>query len=842
MHFAVRRRSQCDGATTGWRHAAVTAAPDSERLCGGCRPRRQQGWRSVWNTWGSRRQALIAATFGGGQPVSSDGLRWRLCERLRQRPLCARAYSRPAHLKAAPPTISPPTTSPCPRLPPSPSPPACRHARCSCRRPIAARPAPSASPCRRRATPARPLYAASPRPLPAAREPVNAQTDRAVTQDPAPGAQTPLSYISALSEALESPVAQDVYNLAATLTTQADEELDPADDAGLRYLRAAQSHDQWRREVSRERQRVLEREREHERSDVGHRSRSDRLRRVMNRLGRLHDEPRAAYSDRVPSSNTLYDWSPANEADDDDELERILGELRREQPNTHPDILRVLGRSQLDSERERSRAIVSRLLNANPPSQQPPDGASSLRSAAILQSVRRHPRFSARTRDYMQRYSADRDAATRSSHAADWRDRHGPAESARDRDMLARVDQYRRSYLERTASASPPVSPLLEQTIKYLSRIRYSNTAEDSMNYALDAGFLGKDYFCDLVDFVLDPFTIPPPAETSWLAPGAVLSGCQHATTVTSTITNAGSGSSTTLYRFRNNDSMTSTLFDPPSRSWISPAYSSRSRTTQPSGPEIVTSHMPQQDRWPVKVTIHSVDYDRMSLSATMEAYNVPSHPHQQQSLLNGSTDGASQSFTRTSSITTYLEGEILDFNTHTLLTESFKSTASNDATYWRKLPPFQTLTDEEIIRNLTSRRWYDEVLSKEWILMRWKERCFVKSLNRSTADPVQPPASTTSSFALAVSSFSDSFHSSSTRENHPNSGSTYLFGRGGDAENRSFDDTGCGLTISGFYYVCLRRSDGKLEGLYYDPQSSPYQCLKLDSVRGGVFPAWGFR
>jgi hypothetical protein len=62
------------------------------------------------------------------------------------------------------------------------------------------------------------------------------------------------------------------------------------------------------------------------------------------------------------------------------------------------------------------------------------------------------------------------------------------------------------------------------------------------------------------------------------------------------------------------------------------------------------------------------------------------------------------------------------------------------------------------------------------------------------------------------------------------------------DAEHATFDDSGCGLTISGFYYVCLRRSDGRLEGLYYDPQSSPYQCLKLESKRGGAVGAWQFR
>ncbi|KAJ4304788.1 hypothetical protein N0V90_000316 [Kalmusia sp. IMI 367209] len=731
-------------------------------------------------------------------------------------------------------------------------------------------------------------------------------------QDPAQRARTPPSYLSqALSEALESPVTQDVYNLAATLTTQADDVDDDDDhyDATLRSLRAdldqhtanlahisvhldhhGANLDQHQSRLQRSRDRLWTLERE--RSELEHRDRADRLRRVMNRLGRLHDEARgaydarvpsygrtadhmpaqdrlarlhndarearsAAYGDRVPNRNSLYDWSPANEADDEAELETILAELRREQPHTDPDILLVLGRSQLTMERERSRgAAASRLLYSSQPSQ-PTD--SSLRSAAILQSVRRHPRFSARTRDHTQRFNADRDAGSRSPHPSDWRaamqqrslERIERREQARDRDMVARVDSFRRNYLDRTSNSSTTVSPMLEQTIKYLSKIRHSNSLDDSLTYAIEAGFLAKDYFLeDHREFVLDPFTIPPPAETSWLAPGAVLSGCQHATTVTSTVTTAGAGTSTTLYRFRNSDTTNSTLsglFDSSNRWWPSHSTSPRNRSSNTLGPEIVTSHSPHQDRWPVKVTIHSVDYERMALSATMEAYNVPSHPHSHQTLLNSSVDGTmpSHSFTRTSSITTYLEGEILDFNTHTLLTESFKSTPANDATYWRKLPPFQHLTDEDLVRNLTSKTWFNEVLSKEWILMRWKERCFVKSLNRSTADPI-PPLSTTNSFtnAPAVSAFDSSFHSSSTHGSHLDVTSPlHIWPSGtGDAEHSSFDDSGCGLTISGFYYVCLRRSDGCLEGLYYDPQSSPYQCLKLESVKGGVFPAWGFR
>ncbi|KAI9295981.1 hypothetical protein K502DRAFT_324030 [Neoconidiobolus thromboides FSU 785] len=36
------------------------------------------------------------------------------------------------------------------------------------------------------------------------------------------------------------------------------------------------------------------------------------------------------------------------------------------------------------------------------------------------------------------------------------------------------------------------------------------------------------------------------------------------------------------------------------------------------------------------------------------------------------------------------------------------------------------------------------------------------------------------------------------------------------------------GLTIAGFYYICIRRSDGFIEGYYHDPTSKPFQRLEL--------------
>lgn len=55
--------------------------------------------------------------------------------------------------------------------------------------------------------------------------------------------------------------------------------------------------------------------------------------------------------------------------------------------------------------------------------------------------------------------------------------------------------------------------------------------------------------------------------------------------------------------------------------------------------------------------------------------------------------------------------------------------------------------------------------------------------------------------------------------------------------------DSRQGLTISGFYYISLRRSDGQIEGLYYDPGSSPYQQLSLKpETPKMVCPSYAFR
>ncbi|CDF39744.1 unnamed protein product [Chondrus crispus] len=53
-----------------------------------------------------------------------------------------------------------------------------------------------------------------------------------------------------------------------------------------------------------------------------------------------------------------------------------------------------------------------------------------------------------------------------------------------------------------------------------------------------------------------------------------------------------------------------------------------------------------------------------------------------------------------------------------------------------------------------------------------------------------------------------------------------------------------CGLTIAGFYYICMDRFTGSMLGYYYDPKSQPYQELRLNAVSlpgGHVFSSYDF-
>ena len=366
---------------------------------------------------------------------------------------------------------------------------------------------------------------------------------------------------------------------------------------------------------------------------------------------------------------------------------------------------------------------------------------SSLRATALLQAVRRNPQFSTRSRMELQRYildrerGDDRDRANSSrmnepSNAAvspsQRRQIHREAtmrhELQQHRDLLVEHQQHR-TYLEeqlrqqRSLLAAPSENrrrrywqtsnpcaerKRIDDAIKYLGRLRLCESDQEGQETAEDGGFDPEE--CSPIrpnDFLVNTQLVPPPPPSSWLKVGGVLSGTQH----------GASPSSMPSYTPLMPPSMYRSRTRNPHFGSLPPRNSSPPR--QLPEPHTDASPLLEEERWPVKVTIHSIDYKEMKLTGTMEAFNVPDK----------------SSPTKVSSITTYLEGEIIDFNTFSLETKSFKADTRVDGMYWRKLPPFKDLSDDEaMVRRVLSTGWLREELMQKWILMRWKGQSFNKS------------------------------------------------------------------------------------------------------------------
>ena len=317
----------------------------------------------------------------------------------------------------------------------------------------------------------------------------------------------------------------------------------------------------------------------------------------------------------------------------------------------------------------------------------------SLRTAALLQSVWRQARFNLERE--MQSRDPERQRAAyhqlRRLLMQDQADRRARQPSTSD-------PQRQRRNEERSGSESE-ASKWLEEAIKHLERLRTCDSHSDRISSAAAGGFLRGDFFkLRRDDFILDTKIISPPRPTSWLRSGGIFSGSQHASG-TSPIASFNMSSSRRNHATTPSNETTSAQpassqppLHPLRSSWISNVISR-------------TCAEKTDDSWPVKVTVTSIDYGTMTMTGTMEAFNVP----------NKSAP------VKENSITTYLEGEIIDFNRYTLETKSFNANSAVDSTYWRKLQPFKSLSDSEVVSNLVSRTWLCEELSQKWVLMRWK-------------------------------------------------------------------------------------------------------------------------
>mmetsp|Transcript_15904 Transcript_15904/g.31893 ORF Transcript_15904/g.31893 Transcript_15904/m.31893 type:complete len:267 (-) Transcript_15904:2117-2917(-) len=116
------------------------------------------------------------------------------------------------------------------------------------------------------------------------------------------------------------------------------------------------------------------------------------------------------------------------------------------------------------------------------------------------------------------------------------------------------------------------------------------------------------------------------------------------------------------------------------------------------------------------------------------------------------------------SPVKTFWEGEIIDNQHFFFRTGRWDSTLYSDLEHWGKFEAYSEILSGG--KQCTNDLW--DVSRSRFIFMRWKEKFFVDA--------------------------------------------------GSDV----------GLTIAGFYYICLDRQTGLLQGYYFDPKSSPFQKLEL--------------
>ena len=475
------------------------------------------------------------------------------------------------------------------------------------------------------------------------------------------------------------------------------------------------------------------------------------------------------------------------------------------------------------------------------------------------------------------------------------------------------VERYRREHVPTHAQSSrtsneprfiSSVSPRrsdefmrVRRLIRYVSQLRHTGVAgglEAARKLGVDFLYASEDLNTPS-DLPMHINSLPMPQFSSWLQPGMVWHGRQS--TEREPVRNITVLASS-LRRERQRDLWRRTLarrremvrgvgvdeFTQPSSDglldaerylsdllqdsngrWSFPQRSATSLVSHPTQPTQST----EPHHWPVNVTIHSIDWETMTLTGRMSASHMPD----KLSALHQSTSSEVATPTSMSSLFT---GEIIDFRQQPLETEKDERDyevggLDVDARYWQRLGPFrkeiervrnlrgkrkseyqqnsplwdafrkaagaeterkelqdtsepvapsseistigedqkifeteadkEAEADEIMARSLGSAKWMRENLENEWILMRWKEQCFVSPPGNSTSTNSTRTILTTTAGATASS-----------------------HGRTATASG----STSWGLTISGFYYIALNRDTGEIDGLYYDPGSQPYQALKM--------------
>ncbi|KAJ1957417.1 hypothetical protein EC988_000845 [Linderina pennispora] len=108
----------------------------------------------------------------------------------------------------------------------------------------------------------------------------------------------------------------------------------------------------------------------------------------------------------------------------------------------------------------------------------------------------------------------------------------------------------------------------------------------------------------------------------------------------------------------------------------------------------------------------------------------------------------------------------------------------------------------------------------------KWKARCEDDTRNWSLFDPV----------AESPEVFLQKWPESLGGKRIPRMLEDFVFMRWKETEFINVEASETGLTIAGFYYICMNRRTGSIEGVYFDPLTPPYQRLFLKAENDGRF------
>ncbi|RMD39507.1 hypothetical protein DV735_g5623, partial [Chaetothyriales sp. CBS 134920] len=206
-------------------------------------------------------------------------------------------------------------------------------------------------------------------------------------------------------------------------------------------------------------------------------------------------------------------------------------------------------------------------------------------------------------------------------------------------------------------------------------------------------------------------------------------------------------------------------------------------------------------DHWPVTVVLHEVDWVNMTVRGTMRACQIP----------DKTTTAECQDEGK--SMESFFEGEIIDFDNNTLLADGQRfgykvGGVDVDARYWARLGPFKREIDREmaLLEGKVAKKWDDKSKYHSWLE---KDDPVLSSEQRQRRESAAEMA-----MARALGS---------ERWLRDKLAGEWVLMRWKDRAQAQW-----GLTISGFYYVALHRQSGRIDALYYDPGSQPYQSLRM--------------